>query len=260
MKKIFILLPHKDQFVKNYSGSASIWVKDFYKNSKFKKNVTVFGFTKNLKDLINRKIYKNLDIPIVKFRSRTNIYIKKFQKYVNIQKPEIIEIHNRPSYLLALHKSYKFSGYILIIHNDPKNLKGSETISERKHLLEICKNIYFVSSWVEDKFFDGIDRNHYSNFRVVYPSIDKLKKLKKKENLIVFSGKLNSTKGFDKFASAIIKILNKYKNWKSLAMGDEPREKINIKHKNFIYTGWIPHDKVLDIYSKSSITVVPSFW
>jgi glycosyltransferase involved in cell wall biosynthesis len=260
MKKIFILLPHKDQFVNNYSGSASIWVKDFFKNSKFKKNITVFGFTKNLKDLINKKIYKNLDIPIVKFRSRTNIYIKKFQKYVNTHKPEIIEIHNRPSYLLALHKSYKFTGYVLIIHNDPKNLKGSETISERKHLLEICKNIYFVSSWVEDKFFDGIDRNHYSNFRVVYPSIDKMKKFQKKENLIVFSGKLNSTKGFDKFASAIIKILNKYKNWKSLAMGDEPREKINIKHKNFIYTGWIPHDKVLDIYSKSSITVVPSFW
>ena len=30
-KKIFIILPHKDQFIKNYAGSASIWVKDFFK-------------------------------------------------------------------------------------------------------------------------------------------------------------------------------------------------------------------------------------
>ena len=37
MNKIFILLPHKDQFLKNNSGSASIWVKDFFKLSKFKK-------------------------------------------------------------------------------------------------------------------------------------------------------------------------------------------------------------------------------
>ena len=75
MKKIFILLPHKDQFVKTYSGSASIWVKDFYKKSTFKKNITVFGSTKNLKDIINKKIYVNLDIPIVKFKSRTKIYL-----------------------------------------------------------------------------------------------------------------------------------------------------------------------------------------
>ena len=35
-KKIFIILPHKDQFIKNYAGSASIWVKDFFNRSRFK--------------------------------------------------------------------------------------------------------------------------------------------------------------------------------------------------------------------------------
>ena len=82
MKKIFILLPHKDQFVKSYSGSASIWVKDFYKKSIYKKNITVFGSTKNLEDIIDNEIYVNLDIPIVKFKSRTKIYLKKFSNYI----------------------------------------------------------------------------------------------------------------------------------------------------------------------------------
>ena len=156
MKKIFILLPHKDKFIKNYSGSASIWVKDFFKTSQFKKNTTVFGSTNNLKDVINKKIYRNLEIPSVKFRSRTKIYIKKFKKYILKDKPSIIEIHNRPSYLIDLYKEFDKINYILIIHNDPLNLEGSSSIKQRIKLLDICKHIYFVSSWVEDKFFVGM--------------------------------------------------------------------------------------------------------
>ena len=260
MKKIFILLPHKDQFVKSYSGSASIWVKDFYKKSIYKKNITVFGSTKNLKDIIDKKIYINLDIPLVKFRSRTKIYLKKFSNYIAKEKPNIIEIHNRPSYLLDIKNNFEDTNYVLVIHNDPLNLKGSSSIVERKHLLNACSQIYFVSSWVEEKFFTGIEKNYHSNFKTIYPSIDKIKKFPKKEKLIVFSGKLNKAKGFDKFSSAVTKIFKKYKDWKAIAVGDEPRELIFVKHKNFEFTGWIPHDDVLKIYNKSSITVVPSSW
>ena len=260
MKKIFILLPHKDQFVKTYSGSASIWVKDFYKKSTFKKNITVFGSTKNLKDIIDKKIYVNLDIPIVKFKSRTKIYLKKFTNYISKNKPNIIEIHNRPSYLLDIRKNFTGIHFILVIHNDPLNLKGSSSVNERKHLLNICSQIYFVSSWVEEKFFNGIEKNYYSNFKTIYPSINKLQKFPPKEKLIVFSGKLNKAKGFDKFSAAVTKIFNKYKDWKAVAVGDEPREVIFVKHKNFKFTGWIPHEDVLKIYNKSSITVVPSSW
>ena len=260
MRKIFILLPHKDQFVKNYSGSASIWVKDFYKKSIYKKNIVVFGSTKNLKDIIYKEIYVNLDIPIVKFKSRTKIYLKKFSNYISENKPAIIEIHNRPSYLLDIRNNFEDINYILVIHNDPLNLKGSSSVNERKHLLNICSKIYFVSSWVEDKFFYGIEKNYYSNFKTLYPSIDKMLKFPKKEKLIVFSGKLNKAKGFDKFSSAVTKIFKKYKDWKAIAIGDEPREIIYVKHKSFEFTGWIPHDDVLEIYNKSSITVVPSSW
>ena len=59
MKKIFIILPHKDQFIKNYAGSASIWVKDFLKKSKFKNNTRVFGSTLNTKNVFVKKNYIN---------------------------------------------------------------------------------------------------------------------------------------------------------------------------------------------------------
>ena len=90
-------------------------------------------------------------------------------------------------------------------------------------------------------------KNFYTNFRTIYPSINKIKKFPKKENLIIFSGKLNAAKGFDKFALAIIKVLKKYKNWKSIIIGDEPREKYNFKHSRLLFTGWISQDKVLNL-------------
>ena len=259
-KKIFIILPHKDQFTKKYAGSASIWVKDFFKQSKFKRNIKIFGSTEDTKSIYIKKNYFNIKIPKIKILSKTEYYTKKLINYCQNDKPAVIEIHNRPSYLLNIAKAYNKTNFILIIHNDPLNLKGSNSVSERKQLLNKCYKIYFVSSWVEEKFFKGMDKNFYTNFKTIYPSINKYKKFPKKENIILFTGKLNSAKGFDKFAMAIIKILNKYKNWKSFAIGDEPREKYYFKHSRLMFTGWIPQDKVLKLYNKSSITVVPSLW
>ena len=50
-KRIAVLLPFKDHFTKSSAGSASIWIKDFNKNSKFKKEIFVFGNTNNLNDV-----------------------------------------------------------------------------------------------------------------------------------------------------------------------------------------------------------------
>ena len=259
-KKILIILPHKDQFIRNYAGSASIWIKDFLEVSKFRNNINVIGSTKNTKNIYAKKNYINIPISNFKLSSKSKFYTNKISEYCLKHKPQIVEIHNRPSYLIDILKVYNKTNFILIFHNDPLSMKGSETVSQRKFLLKNCYKIYFVSTWVEEKFFDGIDKNFHSNFRTIYPSIHKIKKFPKKENLIVFSGKLNSAKGFDKFSKAIIEILKKHKNWKSLVLGDEPREKYNFKHPNLTFVGWIPQDDVLKTYNKSSITIVPSLW
>ena len=259
-KKIYIILPHKDQFIKNYAGSASIWVKDFLFESKFKKNIKVIGSTKNTKNLYSKRNYINIPISNFKFSSKSDYYTDQIINYFKKNKPSIIEIHNRPSYLKNIMEANIDAKFMLIFHNDPLTMKGSKSVSERKYLLEKCSKIYFVSTWVEEKFFEGIDKNFYSNFKTIYPSIKPLSRFPKKKKIIIFSGKLNRAKGFDKFSNAIIKILNKYQRWKSIVMGDEPREKHISNHKNLKFTGWIPQDEVLKIYKKSSITIVPSLW
>ncbi len=259
-KKIFVVLPNKDQFIKDYAGSASIWVKDFFKKTKFKKNIRIYGSTKNVKDVYLKKNYTNIKIPNIKLLSKSNAYINKIVEYAFKENPSLIEIHNRPSYLLKINKKFSKTNFILIFHNDPLNLKGSMTINERKYLLDTCYKIYFVSSWVEDKFFEGIDKNFYTNFITIYPSVEPISKFPKKEKIIIFSGKLNASKGFDLFAKAVLNILNKYKEWKAFVIGDEPREKFSFKHHRLKFTGWIPHKEVLKLYKKSSITIAPSIW
>ena len=259
-KKIFIILPHKDQFIRNYAGSASIWVKDFFKDSKYKNNIKIFGSTNNTKNVFIKKNYVNIEIPKIKVFSKSKFYINKLVNFCKSENPSIVEIHNRPSYLIEIAEKIHKTNFILVIHNDPLNLKGSVSINERKRLLEICHKIYFVSTWVEEKFFNGLDKNFYTNFRTLYPSINRLNKFPKKDKLIIFSGKLNTAKGFDKFATAVSKILDKFKDWKATAIGDEPREKYSFKHKRLYFTGWISQDDVLKLYNKSSITVAPSLW
>jgi len=259
-KKIFIILPHKDQFIRNYAGSASIWVKDFFKDSKYKNNIKIFGSTNNTKNVFIKKNYVNIEIPKIKIFSKSKFYINKLVNFCKSENPSIIEIHNRPSYLMEIAEKIHKTNFVLVIHNDPLNLKGSVSINERKRLLEICHKIYFVSTWVEEKFFNGLDKNFYTNFRTLYPSINRLNKFPKKDKLIIFSGKLNTAKGFDKFATAVSKILDKFKDWKAVAIGDEPREKYSFKHKRLDFTGWISQDNVLKLYNKSSITVAPSLW
>ena len=142
-KNIFIILPHKDQFIKNYAGSASIWVKDFFKFSKFKKNIKIFGSTTNTQNVFIKKNYINIKIPKLKLASKSNFYIKKLLNYCKSFNPSLIEIHNRPSYLLNISKTYKNTNFVLVIHNDPLNLKGSITIDERKKFFDTTSNRYF---------------------------------------------------------------------------------------------------------------------
>ena len=145
-KKIAILLPYKEQFTKKKSSAASIWVNDYLKISKLNKFTTVFG---NL-DKYDRPLLKNfLNINLDKFIIKKNLrYTKIFFDKINKQDYKIIEIHNRPESLLyILNRTKKFKT-IFFFHNNPKELRGSTTFANRKHILENTDQIYFVSSWV----------------------------------------------------------------------------------------------------------------
>ena len=257
-KNIAILLPYKEKYNLDKAGAASIWVKDYLSTSKLKNQTLIFG---NL-DKKDKPLTKNfVNIDLTKAYIRKNIqYTKHLYDYHLKNKFNIIEIHNRPESLLYLIKKKISAKLIFMFHNNPQDMRSSKSINDRIFIAENTDQIYFVSRWVKDKFFEGLPFNHRNNCEILYPAIKPLKKFPKKDNLIIFSGKLNSSKGFDLYGKAVIKILDKYKSWNAIAIGNEPREKFNFNHKNFKILDWVKHDDILDYYKKASISVVPSRW
>ena len=258
-KKIAIILPYKEIYSENYAGAASIWLKDYNDISKLSDQTLIYGnLNKNLKPIT--KNFQNINITTNTF-SKTKEYINFFYKEFIKFKFEIIEIHNRPEYLNFLIDKKINSKLIFFFHNNPQEIRGSKTAKERLKILDKTDKVFFVSKWTQKKFFEGLPFKNKSNCEILYPSIKKVKNFNfKKKKKIIFTGKLNSSKGYDLFGNAIIKILKKYPDWKAIVAGNEPREKYNFKHKNLTIHPWLPHKQILNLYKNSSISIVPSRW
>ena len=256
--KIATILPYKENYTFSKAAAASLWVSEFYKYSKFKKNNYIFGSTDS-KDYLSKN-YINININLKsKLSSSTIEYCNKFIKNSKKFDFDLIEIHNRPLVYTYLNKKLK-SKYILYFHNDPLSMKGSKTIKERQTLINSIDKIIFVSKWVQKRFFLQLDQKLITKTEVIYPSIHLEKKLYPKKNRIVFVGKLNPSKGYDIYRDAITKILDEFKSWEAFSIGDESRNKPIISHTKHKELGFLNHRQVLDFLKFSEIAVVPSRW
>ena len=256
--KIATILPYKENYTLDKASAASLWVSEFYKNSKFKKYNFIYGHTKFKKYLTTNYININLKNLKSKLKSTTNEYSKKLIKDLNLKDYDIVEIHNRPQLLHKLIEKVK-NRYIFYFHNDPLSMKGSQSINERIKILNSTDRIIFVSEWVRYRFFLDLDKKLQSKTEVIYPSVNLQRPAKKKKS-IIFVGRLNYSKGYDLFKDAISKILDEFPVWKAFSIGDEERRSIYISHPKHKEIGFINHKKTLNILNRSEIAVVPSRW
>ncbi len=257
--KISILLPYKENYSPTYAGAVSLFVHSVLNKSVYKKSTTIYGSTK-YKDKLSSN-YINIPLSKEFLKSQSKEYVNKFIIEQKKEKPDIIEIHNRPSYINQLIELD--TNLVLYFHNDPISMDGSRSPQERVSLLNSCKKIVFNSEWSKKQFLKNLQNFYHKSKKliVIHQSIDqKPVDIKKKKKIISFVGKLNSAKGYDIFCKAIIKVLNKYPDWKAVVAGDEPREVINVNHKNLTNLGFQKHSKILDLFSKTSIAVACSRW
>ncbi len=258
--KISILLPYKENFSIEKSGAVSLFVNDITKNKHKKNSIVVYGKTDEKKFL--DKSYINLKFENNLLRSNSSIYIDKFLKYEKKISSDILEIHNRPAYIKKIKKNIS-SKIILYFHNDPLSMNGSKSIKDRQNLILNVDHFIFNSKWSLGRFKIGLSNAdiNKNKFSVIYQTVNKPRiNFKKKKNLISFIGKLNRAKGYDIFGEAIVKILDKYPNWKSFIIGDEPREKHFFYHKNLIQFGYKNHKFILKKLEETSISVICSTW
>ena len=159
--KISILLPYKENFSPSYAGAVSIFINDTMKISHFKKNIIVYGNTLEKKKF--NKNYVNLNYNKSFIKSTTKSYIFEFLKKEKEINSDIIEFHNRPSYLKYLI-NLKYAKKVLYFHNDPLEMNGSKLVSDRIFLLNNLDKIIFNSDWSKSQFIKNLpDTYSYSN-------------------------------------------------------------------------------------------------
>jgi glycosyltransferase involved in cell wall biosynthesis len=245
-KKIFIILPFKESLKVNSAGAVSIFVQDTTKYSKYEKNIKIISSDDNDK----RKLFRN--------RNYILDFCKKY-KYTNI---DIIEIHNRPEYLIYIKKFFPKTKIKLCFHNDPLSLRGSENIEDREFIINNTNKIVFISRWIQKRFYNGIKNVDISSSAILPHGIDKKKNidLNKKEKNILFVGKLNRSKGYHIFCEVAYKFKKYDPSWKFLAIGDESRKEIFPSNDTVKELGYLDNSKVLKYFEKSEIAIGNSVW
>ena len=258
--KISILLPYKENYTINKAGAVSLFVRDTFGLSAYKKNTYIFGSTNSKKNL--SKNYINLNVRKNILKSSNLEYLKSFINNKEFKYTKILEIHNRPSYIRFIKDHYK-EKILLYFHNDPLSMNGSKTLIEREFLIENVDMLIFNSVWSKNRFFIGFTNVNIYNKKisVCYQSTNKVKiDFKKKKKIISFVGKLNLAKGYDIFGNSIIKVLDKHPDWKAYVFGDEKREQHFFKHKNLRILGFKNNKFILNFLKQNSISVICSRW
>ena len=156
----------------------------FLKIQNIKIQIT-YSHTSN-KDYLTKN-YINIKLKNIKskLKSATKEYTNKLIKKFKTQKYDIIEVHNRPLILEELSKKIS-SRFIMYFHNDPLSMNGSKTVKQRLDIISNVEKIIFVSEWTQKRFFNDIDDKLKTKTEVVYPSVNKRKKISKKKLYYIY--------------------------------------------------------------------------
>ncbi len=261
--KIAILLPYKENFSKNNSGSVSLFVKDINQKSIYLKFINIYGNT--IYKPSPGFSYKNMETTFMHRFGRNKFHTKSFIKKIRLNPSlKLIEIHNRPISALMIKKELPKMKLVFYYHNDPLSMKGFISNESRKKLLDSCETIYFVSDYIKKQFLNNLKANKtdHKKLLVLYNGINPSTKNKKTRiKNIIFVGRLEKNKGFFEFLEVAYKILNEFTDWQVDIFGSSNKGLIPISEKSQLkYHGHVSNDKVLEYLSKSSISIIPALW
>tara|TARA_Y100000588_G_scaffold241134_1_gene255008 strand:+ start:850 stop:1947 length:1098 start_codon:yes stop_codon:yes gene_type:complete len=270
--KIDIILPYKEIFSSKKASAVSLTVKNSAEFSIYKKQINVYGQSTNF-PFDNVKFVGIKTNKILHLGNNKSVYLNYVKKRESTRK-RIIEFHNRPYVFNKAIKLEKKNPITLHFHNDPRNMKGSKTIKERKNIAENAEAVYFVSDYIKNCFVDGLDKD-YNNFYIIPNAIQRtLNKKPNKNKEVLFIGRLVEEKGCHLYVNAIKSIVKKFPEWKFRIVGTEKAGQKALTStyakklirdfeslgKNTEYLGFISNVDVSNILKKTSILIVPSIW
>lgn len=273
---IHSLLPAKEFYTRENAGAVAMVTADMVLASKHGMDNVVFGRYSD-----HAPLTKNY-VPLKPARGLLfgqNIGMAK--AYLNHLdrtevKPDWVEVHGRCQVAAYIMKKRPDLNVVLVLHNDPRDMKGAKSIAERRQLANNLSGVFAVSNYLITCFNDGLNPQEYKDLvQAVTPlGIDmRHKKCPEKKKHIVIIGRMVPEKGILEAAQALAKILPKYPDWSARFIGAKgfTESDQSAYEKAVAKTllpcgdqakalGFLPLDEVQKEQDDAAIAIVPSQW
>ena len=267
----------REQVTSGRAGAVALNVAEFGRTSIFRDRLLVVGGTERGDFALpyHHVTAKQVAVGGVTWpfvRRASNRYADAAVDIIASHGCDLVEVHNRGP--LFRHLANRLGPRIrlcLYLHNDPQTMEGLRTTPERTRLLQRASRVYCLSSYIRDRFIDGI--KGLTDRIVVLPNgiVPLPAERSPRQKLILFVGRLIPEKGVEELFDALRRVATELPNWRVTIIGRAP-ERHRVRYERSLADlkaiwgerlsrmGSLPHPEVMRAYACAAITAVPSRW
>lgn len=282
-QKVDVLLPHKERFTPQNGGAVSTVVYELARHISAKSNqdITIFGSMIDApKDGVS---YQGLSYKKPFWQSRNACLAKAYLRYLqtNGRTPSLIEVHGRPQVAALIASSRPDLKVVLYLHNDPRTIKASKTVEQRKRLSQQLAGIISITEFVKGCFLEGLgDEDDYrAQHYVNLLGVERQKtRPKARQKQIFIAGRMVPEKGILEACQGAVPLLFDRPDWQIILAGGKDFTDTNINGSGLsayerdiqralaplgaraITLGHQPLAAVKRLQAQSEICLVPSLW
>lgn len=268
---IAALLPYPEHFGPGHAGAIALRVRDETRVSRFSAAIRVCG--RPIEQPYDDVAYFGLEPVWRRLLGRNRGLAEGLRRALDGRADVLIELHNRPHLVRFLRRRGWRGPLALYFHNDPQTMQGARTRRERSGLLQETAAIVAISTWVRDRFLEGIDEGG-DRVHVVRNAIPRPTNLPEKEPLILFVGRLVAEKGVLELVRALERVLPDHPGWRAELIGptrfgrageatryqEEVLTACRALGSRIRHVDFLPNDAVLERFAVAEVVVVPSLW
>ena len=272
---IDIILPYKENMTIGNEGAIASIVHDLITYSGNAADFRVFGRPSSAK--IDEQItYHGLKVRLGVLHGGQNLafastYLTQIKK---IGLPRAIEIHSRCQIARKIATNQPNIPTFLYLHNDPTQMKGAKTITERQWLADNLAGIFCVSEFVRQKFITGLSIADSQKIVTIRNGVNRwLDVPAKKDKSILIAGRMVPEKGIYPACKAVKTVLSTHPDWHLHIIGGKRLAKSTISDyeralarlcedmpSQITLHGFMDKASLRRYQQSASIIIVPSLW
>ena len=273
--RIDILLPSKERFGPKNAGAISGVVLDLIEESQTPDCFRVVGT--EVETSFSGVAFKGMKPRNTWLHGRNIGLAAAYLKHLRTAgSPDLVEVHSRCQVASYIKMKRPDLNVALYLHNDPRDMKGSRSVTERQRLLRTMSAITCVSDYIRDCFLDGIDPATAPTEKVATARNGARRPSGpsgSKKPMILLAGRMVPEKGILEFSQALAAVLGRHPAWEVVIAGARRFEtsspgSYEAQVANALapiggqakMTGFLPKDQLLELQKQAAIIACPSIW